>query len=98
MGSLQAGEFASMTGKGKGKISIDQALGWHLQSNHYPPVPLTMVGPAKRAISAHNRGKHDANIKLPQGILWKGKKSAPAHAIIDSHHLDSWLNPRDEDY
>jgi len=56
------------------------------------------VGPAKRAISAHNRGKHDANIKLPQGILWKGKKSAPAHAIIDSHHLDSWLKPRDEDF
>ena len=44
MGSMHAEEFAGRTGKGKGKISMDQALTWHLQGNHYPPVPISMVG------------------------------------------------------
>jgi hypothetical protein len=51
-----------------------------------------MLGPSKRAISAVNRGKHDSNIKLPQGILYKGKKAAPASAIVEAHHLHAWLN------
>lgn len=93
MGRMQAEEFAGMTGKGKGKISMDQALTWHLRGNHYPPVPTSMVGPCKRAISAVNRGKHDAKIKLPEGISWRGQKHAPAHAIVEGHHLDSFLKP-----
>lgn len=89
MGSTQAGDYAAYdkTFKKAG----DMGLKAHLQGNHYPPVPLTMVGPCKRAISAVNRGKHDANIKLPEGISWRGKKSAPAHAIVDAHHLHAWL-------
>lgn len=93
MGSMHAEEFAGMTGKGKGKISMNQALTWHLQGNHYPPIPTSMVGPSKRAISAVNKGKHDSNIKLPEGVMYKGKKSAPASAIVEAHHLHAWLNP-----
>lgn len=88
MGSMHAEEFASMKGKQR-----DMGLLAHLQSNHYPPVPSSMLGPSKRAISAVNRGKHDSNIKLPEGVSWKGKKSAPAHAIVEAHHLHAWLNP-----
>jgi len=88
MGRTQAEGYASMKGKDR-----DQGLLAHLQGNHYPPVPASMLGPSKRAISAVNRGKHDSNIKLPEGILYKGKKSAPAHAIVDQHHLHAWLNP-----
>jgi hypothetical protein len=51
-----------------------------------------MLGPSKRAINAVNKGKHDSNIKLPEGILYKGKKSAPASAIVEAHHLHAWLN------
>ena len=87
MGNMHAEEYASMKGKNK-----DLGLAAHLQSNHYPPVPVSMVGPSKRAISAVNRGKHDSKIKLPEGILWRGQKSAPAHAIVDAHHLHAWLN------
>ena len=93
MGNMHAEEYASMKGKNK-----DMGLAMHLQSNHYPPVPLSMVGPSKRAISAVNRGKHDAQIKLPEGVLYRGQKSAPASAIVESHHLHAWLKPRDEDY
>jgi hypothetical protein len=52
-----------------------------------------MLGPSKRAISAVNKGNQDSKIKLPHGILYKGKKSAPASAIVEAHHLHSWLNP-----
>ena len=86
MGSMHAAEYSSMKGKQR-----DMGLLAHLQSNHYPPVPASMLGPSKRAISAVNRGNHDANIKLPAGISWRGQKSAPAHAIVDAHHLHAWL-------
>jgi len=95
MGRMQAEEFAGMTGKGKGKISLEKALTWHLQGNHYPPVPTSMVGPCKRAISAVNRGKNDAKIKLPEGISYRGEKHAPASAIVEGHNLHSWINPQD---
>jgi hypothetical protein len=87
MGSMHAEEYASMKGKNK-----DVGLLAHLQSNLYPPVPASMLGPSKRAIAAVNRGKHDSNIKLPDGITWKGQKSAPAHAIVEGHRLHMWLN------
>lgn len=93
MGSMHAEEYASMKGKNK-----DMGLLAHLQGNHYPPVPASMLGPSKRAISAVNRGKHDAQIKLPQGVLYRGQKSAPASAIVESHHLHAWLKPQDEEY
>ena len=88
MGSMHAEEYASMKGKNK-----DLGLLAHLQSNHYPPIPASMLGPSKRAISAVNRGNHDAKIKLPEGVLYRGQKHAPAHAIVDQHHLHAWLNP-----
>lgn len=93
MGRMHAEEFASMKGKNK-----DMGLLAHLQGNHYPPVPASMLGPSKRAISAVNRGKHDAQIKLPEGVLYRGQKSAPASAIVEAHHLHAWLKPQDEDF
>jgi hypothetical protein len=88
MGSMHAEEYASMKGKNK-----DLGLLAHLQGNLYPSVPSSMLGPSKRAISAVNRGKHDAKIKLPEGITWRGQKHAPAHAIVEGHRLHAWLNP-----
>ena len=91
MGSMHAEEYASMKGKQK-----DLGLLAHLQSNLYPPVPSSMLGPSKRAISAVNRGKHDSKIKLPDGITWRGQKSAPAHAIVEGHRLHAWLTQEEE--
>ena len=93
MGNMHAEEFASIKGKNK-----DLGLLAHLQGNHYPPVPASMLGPSKRAISAVNRGNHDAKIKLPEGVLYRGEKHAPAHAIVEQHHLHAWLKPTDNDY
>jgi len=79
------------------EIELEQAITIQLRSNHYPPVPYSMVPICIEAIYAYNEGDYQKEIKLPEGVLWRGQESAPAAAIIDSHHLDAWCNS-DEDY
>lgn len=73
------------------QVDIHTALSWHLQSNHYPPVPKSMVQPCKEAIDAYWDGDTDIEIELPEGITWRDKTTAPAWAIIEGHHLEPWL-------
>jgi len=72
-------------------ITLENAIGIHLQGNHYPPVPLTMVQPCIDAIDAIHAGDGNTEIELPEGVLYKNKTTAPAHAIAEQHHLDAWL-------
>ena len=79
-------------------LSRDNALAIHLQSNHYPPVPLSMVSVCLDAIDSYNATfSGDELIELPEGVSWKGMTSAPAWAIIESHHLGEWCDDI-EDY
>jgi hypothetical protein len=73
-------------------ISLDAGLAYHLQANHYPPVPVSMVDACIEAIDAYNDEDYRREIDLPEGVLWRGQVTAPADAIIDAHHLDAWLN------
>jgi hypothetical protein len=72
-------------------LSLDAGLAYHLQANHYPPVPVSMVEPCIQAIDAYYEEDFDREINLPEGISWRGKTSCPASAIVDAHHLDAWL-------
>jgi len=72
-------------------LDLETAIGYHLQGNHYPPVPLTMVQPCIDAIDAIHAGDGNTEIELPEGVLYKNKTTAPAHAIAEQHHLDAWL-------
>lgn len=78
-------------------IDIDSALTWHLQSNHYPPIPVTMVQPCKDAIDAYWEDDCDRQIDLPVFVTYKGLTTAPAWAIIEQHHLDAWTTDHDYD-
>lgn len=89
MGSLHAAEFAGLV-KDR-EIALDTALTWHLQSNHYPPVPVSMVPVCKRAIENANRGQWEARVRLPQGVRFQGQKLAPVHEVVRQHHLESFL-------
>jgi hypothetical protein len=73
-------------------LDLEGSLKMHLQVNHYPPVPVTMVQPCIDAIDAYNDG-YDTNklIELPDGVKWRGETHAPAWAIIEAHHLENWL-------
>ena len=75
-----------------GLIELRQALSWHLTSNHYPSVPLIMLDVCVLAIENMNAGDPDVNITLPEGVLWRGQPLAPAWAIVDSHHLESFID------
>jgi hypothetical protein len=101
MGAMQAMEMAEM-------LSIEDSIRWHLRSNHYPPVPLSMVDTCIEAINACNELDYDRLIQLPFDgvhkdtgepfqITWRGQDKAPAHAIVEGHHLHSWIE-LDEEY
>ncbi len=96
MGRMQADEFAAM--EKQGEISIDQALSWHLSSNHYPPIPQYMLPACKAAIDAANAGEWDREIDIPEGVQYKDGGKPTASALIEHAHLDSFLDRDDEDF
>ena len=90
MGSTLANDLATMP-----ELDLESAIGYHLQGNHYPPVPLSMVQPCIDAIDAIWEDNYNKLIELPEGVKWRGETHAPAYAIAENHHLDAWL-PQEE--
>ncbi len=78
-------------------LDLETQLAYHLQGNHYPPVPLSMVQPCIDAINAAYDEDYDREIAMPQSVSYKGSNVAPAWAIIEQHHLDWFITPVDED-
>lgn len=89
MGYLKAIEFAAG--------DLDTGLTWHLHANHYPPVPLTMLEPCKAAIDFCWNENMYGEIALPEGITYKGQRTAPAWAIVKEYHLHAWLESEDDE-
>lgn len=96
MGRMLATELAD----GSLGLDMESAIGMHLRSNHYPPVPLSMVQPCIDAIDAYWENDIQKHIELPEGVSWRGESYAPAWALIEGHHLDAWCQDDfvDEDY
>lgn len=90
MGSMQAHEMAELA-------DLDTALTWHLRTNHYPPVPLTMLEPCKQAIDAYWEDDLDRQIDL-NGSFYRGEPFAPAREIIIAHHLDPWCADSEDEF
>ena len=80
MGYMQAKEMSRLA-------DLDTALSWHLQSNHYPPIPLSMIPACKAAIDAYRDDDITRDILLPLGIRWRGEVMAPASALVNDLHL-----------
>jgi len=72
-------------------LSLEKQIEWHLQANNFPPIPKSMVKPCLEAIEATNEGNFDKLISLPEGTGYRGLTVAPAGAIVESHHLDTWI-------
>jgi hypothetical protein len=88
----RAGDEAMLEACEDAGVGIRQQLAWHLGSNHYPPVPSSMIDPCIAAIMAAEESDYDSLIALPKGVSWRGNSSAPARAIIEGHHLEAWVN------
>jgi len=86
MGRFQAEAMAA-----EDFIPLEGQLRWHLTSNHYPPVPVEMVPICIEAIDEANEGNWDKYIKLPEGIEWRRQTMSPVWAIVEAHHLDTWI-------
>ena len=84
MGHTTATELATI-------LDLNSSLAMHLQANHYPPVPTSMVQPCIDAIDAYHDEDYQRHIDLPEGITWRGETYAPASALVEAHHLDAWL-------
>ena len=95
MGSVTAIGLADTT------LDLETQLAYHLKGNHYPPVPVEMVKPCIEAIDAFYDEDFDRMIEMPMvgdfQITYKGMTHAPAHAIVEQHHLEWFINPVDED-
>jgi hypothetical protein len=76
-------------------MPIEQQINIHLQYNFYPPVPSSMVQPCIDAINAYWNEDIYAEIEMPQGVSYRGSNYAPAHAIVEQHRLDPWLDTDD---
>ena len=88
MGSNFATELADEELLG---LDLETSIAIHLQANHYPPVPTSMVEPCIAAIDAYYDEDYQRLIELPEPITWRDQNSAPASAIVEAHHLDAWL-------
>lgn len=77
-------------------LGMSESIRIHLAYNHYPPVPAIMVEPCIEAINAFNEGDYQKQIELPEGVSWRGSHTAPASAIVEAHHLDTWCHNDEE--
>lgn len=75
----------------EGTCSLDTALAIHFQSNHYPPLPLSLIPVAKRVIEKAQRGEWEARVRLPEGITFRGSTLAPVRECAKAWHLDAWI-------
>lgn len=92
MGRLTAMEIAET------ELTLEDQITWHLKGNHFPPIQKSMVKPCIEAIEAGNAGDWEKLIGLPDGVGYKGLTAAPAHAIVEAHHLETWITDEGEDY
>jgi hypothetical protein len=81
-------------------LDLETQLLYHLKGNHYPPVPAEMVQPCIDAIDAYYDEDYDRLIDMPMvgnfQILYRGETQAPAHAIVDQHHLSWFIQPAED--
>jgi hypothetical protein len=81
-------------------LDLETQILYHLKGNHYPPVPAEMVQPCIDAIDAYYDEDYGRLIDMPKvgdfQILYRGETQAPAHAIVDQHHLE-WFIQSAED-
>ena len=80
----------------EGMVYMEAAIEAHLSSNHYPPIPHTMVPIAVAAIEAYEDEDFERVLSLPEGVEFKGQSTCPAHEAMDYMHLYVFLGGYDE--
>jgi hypothetical protein len=89
MGRLAAEGFAEAVDDGD--VDLEVAIGWHLGRNHYPPVPSGMIPVCIEAIEYARGGWLEREVDLRGEASYRGADEAPVWAIVEQHHLDSFI-------
>lgn len=84
MGNLQAREFAGLVSEKE--MSLEQAVAWHLRSNHYPPVHEAFVPVAVEAINLASEGSWYTELEYPNGL------TRTVLHTIEGLHLEAYLD------
>ena len=71
-------------------LSEEQALVWHLQHNHYPPISLAFLPAVREALVAARRNDFDRRVPLPTG------KNVTVADVIAEAHLEAFLDQETE--
>ena len=89
MGYLQAIEMSNL-------MDLEQGIRWHLQYNHYPPVPKQMIPVAVAAVELCRDDQFNKTIETPFEHRVYGWK-VPAYIIVEAYHLEPWVNELEVD-
>ena len=83
----------------EGLIPQSEALRWHLKYNHFPPYPEAMVAVAERAVEKANKGRWESCVRLPKEVSHRiYGRLVPVHVLVQSMHLEEFINPAEEDF
>jgi hypothetical protein len=74
-------------------LNLNLALRFHLQNNHYPPVPISFLPLCEEVILgvSDETLSLDDYVSLPDGLTWRGMTSAPVREVISWLHLDHFI-------
>ena len=75
MGRKTAEDLATLT-------NLEAALTYHFRSNHYPPLPYSLIPIAIKIVKGEV--SEDEDVELPNGITWRGQTSAPVTECIEA--------------
>jgi hypothetical protein len=77
-------------------LSFEDKIKLHLTTNCYPPVPESLQSACVLAVYLCSDGKAEADVSLPEGVLYRGLDRAPAGALVSNFHLTLFVNYGDE--
>lgn len=83
MGRMGAEGFAELVEEGQ--ATLEASLVWHLQANHYPPVPTAFLPVALEAIERAQDEDWDHVITMPNDV------TLSVGEIVDGLHLESFV-------
>jgi len=81
--------YMNAIGMAEQDISLEMAIGWHLGSNHFPPVAFMSVA-CIEAVEAARRGEWDRQVVLPEGVTYRDAPTASVSALVEGYHLEPW--------
>ena len=94
MGYTSATDMAEQVGAGS--IGLDSALYWHLTTNCYPPLPVSMIAVAAEAIELASCEQWDDKISMPDDIMFRYRDEITVAEAVEAMHLEGFIATGEE--